>query len=169
MSKTSTRRSRASETSKLALEHQTLQAFRMIFSSARLQDSELRKGLGISASQLWALSEIARDEGMRVNDLADRMALHQTTASNLVQALSDKKLIQRKRDTQDQRVAQLMTTAQGRRLLARAPGPGPGLLMDALHQLDNKQLTRLRRALAALLACMQSKVTNAAGEPLLGE
>ena len=46
--------------------------------------------MAISGSQLWALSEIARSEGMGINDLAERMALHQTTASNLANALVKK-------------------------------------------------------------------------------
>jgi DNA-binding MarR family transcriptional regulator len=154
---------------KSELERQTLQAFRTIFSSARLHDAELRKVVGISASQLWALSEIGRAEGLSVNDLALQMALHQTTASNVVLALTERRLIQRKRDPADQRVARLALTAAGRRVLERAPGPGPGLLMDGLHRLDASRLTRLRRELQGLLAVMQRTVTRAAGEPLLGE
>lgn len=154
---------------KSVLERQALQAFRTIFSSARLHDAELRKLAGISASQLWALSEIGRNEGMSVNDLADQMALHQTTASNLVLALSEQKLIQRRRDTTDQRVARLVSTAAGRRLLKRAPGPGPGLLVDALHRLAPARLARLRTELEALLAVMERKASTSAGEPLLGE
>jgi DNA-binding MarR family transcriptional regulator len=151
------------------LERETLQAFRTIFSTARLHDAELRKGAGISASQFWALSEIARDEGLSVNDLAAQMALHQTTASNLVFALTERRLIRRQRDRADQRVARLAPTAAGRRLLERAPGPGPGLLVDGLRHLDVRKLTNLRRALEALLAVMQRTTTGAAGEPLLGE
>ena len=169
MSKSPVRKTASRHTPKSVLERQTLQAFRTIFSSARLHDAELRKLAGISASQLWALSEIGHAEGMSVNDLAEQMALHQTTASNLVLALTERKLIQRKRDRVDQRVARLTPTAAGRRLLKRAPGPGPGLLMDALAHLDVRKLARLRQELASLLAVMQRPATDAAGEPLLGE
>ncbi|MEP7245484.1 MAG: helix-turn-helix domain-containing protein, partial [Gammaproteobacteria bacterium] len=76
-----------------ALALETLQEFRTIFASARHHDADVRRISGISGSQVWALSEIARSGGMRVNDLSERMALHQTTASNLINALVERKLI----------------------------------------------------------------------------
>jgi DNA-binding MarR family transcriptional regulator len=112
------------------LERQSLQAFRTIFSSARLHDAELRKVAGISASQ--------------------------TTASNI--ALTERRLVQRKRDPADQRVARLALTAAGRFALERAPGPG--LLMDGLHRLQASRLTRPRSELQALLAVMQRDATR---------
>lgn len=169
MSKVPGRKAVSRHTRKSVLERQTLQAFRTIFSAARVHDAELRKVAGISASQLWALSEICHAEGMRVNDLAEQMALHQTTASNLVLALTERKLIQRKRDRTDQRVARLTPTAAGRRLCQLTPGPGAGLLVDALRHLDSRKLTRLQGELQALLALMERTSASAAGEPLLGE
>lgn len=168
MAKPVARRAASRRVLRSDLERQTLQAFRTIFSSARLHDAELRKLAGVSASQLWALSEIGRAEGLSVNDLATQMALHQTTASSLVLALTERHLIHRKRDSTDQRVARLALSAAGRRLLERVPGPGPGLLVDGLRQLDSRKLARLRRALQTLLAVMERTDTRATGEPLLG-
>ena len=151
------------------LELQTLQAFRTIFGSARLHDAEVRRTASISGSQLWALSEIARATGMSVNALSKCMALHQTTASNLVNALVERKLIRRVRDAGDQRVVQLHVTGEGKRMLGRAPGPYAGLLVDALRHLDGSQLSTLRRCLELLVAVMKRPAANAAGETLLGE
>jgi DNA-binding MarR family transcriptional regulator len=152
-----------------ALELKTLQEFRTIFGSARRHDAEVRRLARISGSQLWALSEIAGAGGMRVNDLAERMALHQTTASNLVNALVERKLARRARDDEDQRVVRLYVTTEGKRLLLRAPGPYAGLLVDALRQLDTPDLSRLRKALAELTRLLRDAATEAAGETLMGE
>lgn len=152
-----------------ALELQTLQSFRMIFGSARRFDVDIRRTTGISGSLLWALSEIARTANMSVNTLAERMALHQTTASNIVNALVERKLIRRTRNETDQRVVHLHISAQGMRVLHRAPGPHAGLLVDGLRRLESARLERLRRSLAMLVAEMQSTATIAAGETLLGE
>jgi DNA-binding MarR family transcriptional regulator len=97
------------------------------------------------------------------------MALHQTTASNLVNALVEQKLIRRVRHTGDQRVVQLHVTAQGKRMLERAPGPYAGLLVDALRHLEGAELKRLRQCLQLLVAVMKRPAANAAGETLLGE
>ena len=151
------------------LELETLQAFRTVFGSARLHDAEVRRTARISGSQLWALSEIAGATGMSVNALAKNMALHQTTASNLVNALVELELIRRIRNTSDQRVVQLHVTAEGKRMLKRAPGPYVGLLVDALRHLDSHQLAALRQCLQLLVAAMKRPAAYAAGQTLMGE
>jgi MarR family transcriptional regulator, organic hydroperoxide resistance regulator len=150
-------------------ELEALQSLRLIFASARWHDAEVRRATGVSGSQLWALSEIGRSEGMGVNALAERMALHQTTASNLANALVEHGLIRRVRDGTDRRFVHLHLTANGRRVLVRSPGPHPGLLVDALRHIDSHRLQRLRRELRALVRLMRRTTESAAGETLLGE
>ena len=151
------------------LELQTLKYFRTIFGSARSHDADIRRLAGIPGAQLWALSEVARAAGGSVNELSDRMALHQTTASNLVNALVERKLIQRTRDERDQRIVRLHPTLEGKKLLSRAPSPYAGLLPDALSYLDQRQLAELSSSLAVVVAALKRPAENAAGEPLLGE
>lgn len=151
------------------VELQALQSLRLIYASARWHDAQVRRSVAISGSQLWALSEIARWEGMGVNDLAERMALHQTTASNLVNALVKKDLIRRVRDGSDRRFVHLHVTAEGRRILSQSPGPHPGLLVAALRKIDLQHLGRLRQDLGALIRLMRRTTARAAGRTLLGE
>ncbi len=106
---------------------------------------------------------------MRVNDLSERMALHQTTASNLINALVERKLIRRDRDEADQRVVRLSITVEGKRMLLRAPGPYAGLLVDALRHLKTPELKRLKSALGVLSTVLRDAAADAAGETLMGE
>ena len=164
------RASNGSETSQRNVaELEALQSLRLIYASARWHDAQVRRSVAISGSQLWALSEIARREGMGVNDLAERMALHQTTASNLTNALVKKGLVRRVRDGSDRRFVHLHITSEGRRALTHSPGPHPGLLVDALRKIESQHLARLRRDLAALVRLMRRTTVKAAGETLLGE
>jgi DNA-binding MarR family transcriptional regulator len=163
-----TRRS-GSAAGKAELELSTLQKFRMIFGTARRFDIEVRRIAGISGSLLWALSEVARSGGIRVNDLAERMALHQTTASNLINALVERNLIRRSRDESDQRVVRLHVTTDGKKMLLRAPGPYAGLLVDALRQLKSPELARLNDALEGLARTLRDAASDAAGQTLMGE
>ena len=151
------------------LELATLQEFRTILGSARRHDTEVRRIAGISGSQLWALAEIARSDGMRVNDLSARMALHQTTASNLINALVERHLVRRGRDPHDQRVVRLHLTTDGKKMLLRAPGPYAGLLVDALRHLKAPGLRRLNDALRLLTAVLRDTAGDAAGQTLMGE
>lgn len=141
----------------------------MIFGSARRFDADVRRATGISGSLLWALSEIARTTSMSVNALAERMALHQTTASNVVNALVKEKLIRRTRSARDQRVVQLEISRAGRQMLAGVQGPHAGLLVDAIRRLDMTQLVSLQRGLAQLVEHMRTIASVAAGETLMGE
>jgi DNA-binding MarR family transcriptional regulator len=146
-----------------------LQSLRTVFGSARTHDAEVRRAAGISGSQLWALSEIAGQVGITVNGLADRMALHQTTASNLVNSLVEHHFIRRVRDGLDRRIIHLHPSLEGKRLLLKVPGPHAGLLVDALRRLERHQMERLRESLALLVRAMRQTAADAAGAPLLGE
>lgn len=147
----------------------TLQDLRTVVGSARRHDARVRRVTGISGSQLWALDEVAHLAGITVKELAARLALHQTTASNLINALVERHLIRRARDRRDQRVVHLYVTVEGARLLARSPRPCSGLLVDALRQIAARDLHRLARSLATLLGKMHQASPAAAGEILLGE
>ncbi len=137
--------------------------------SARQYDARVRRTTGLSGSQLWALDEVARAAGITVNELAGRLALHQTTASNLINALVERRLIRRARDRRDQRVVHLHVTAEGADLLAHSPGPRSGLLLDALRQIAADDLHNLAHSLATLLGTMRQAAPSAAGEFILGE
>lgn len=150
-------------------ELQALQNLRLIYASARWHDAQVHKSVAISGSQLWALSEIARQDGMSMNDLARCMALHQATASNLANALVRKGLVRRVRDGSDRRFVHLHVGAEGRRILSQSPGPHPGLLVDALRKIDLRRLRRVSRDLAELVRLMRRTTVRAAGETLLGE
>jgi DNA-binding MarR family transcriptional regulator len=151
------------------LQLSALQGFRVIFGSARRYDAHVRRISGIPGSLLWALSEIGRGTDMSVGDLSSCMALHQTTASNLVNALVQRGLIQRTRNPEDRRIVRLAVSPQGRKLLQQAPQPHAGLLVDGLERLDRRKLMKLRDGLDALLAEMLSASRKAAGETLLGD
>lgn len=168
-SRNPTRAAASPRARRASLELRILQNFRTVVGSARDYDAEVRAHTGISGSQLWALWEISRADGMRVNALAERLALHQTTASNMANALSERRLIRRARDAADQRVVRLHATADGKRLLLRAPGPYAGLLVDALQKLGAAELFRLSRGLTSLIGAMRRPADAAAGETLMGE
>jgi DNA-binding MarR family transcriptional regulator len=157
-------------TRRSVLELKTLQTFRIVFGSARRYDASVRRVSGLPGSLLWALSAIAgQDDAMSVGALSTNMALHQTTASNLVNALVSRGLIERNRSSEDRRVVRLKVTAKGKRVLSRAPRPHAGLLRDGLTRLKASQLAELQDGLAGLIAEMRSAFRTSAGETLMGE
>jgi len=145
---------------------QALKSFRVIFRSVRQHFHEVERRCGVSGSQLWALSVVVASPGIRVKDLAQAMAVHQSTASNLVEQLSRQAFIRRERDRIDHRIVQLYPTDAGSTVIERAPRPLSGLLPDALARLEPERLAVLNELLAEVLSGMRDVEPEAALTPL---
>src|SRR3954471_9115752 len=107
---------------------QVLEQFRVIFKSIRRHYHNVEERAGISGALLWALAQVAAYPGTQVGDLARALAIHQSTASNLLRRLESLGLLSRRREGKDQRKVQLFATTKGLRVLKRAPQPLIGVL-----------------------------------------
>lgn len=143
-----------------------LQRFRVLIRAAQRHSQWVEKRTGLSGAQLWVLQELAEVPGLRVGELADCMALHQSTASNLVDKLETGGLLRRERTAADQRVVKLYLTEKGRVMIADAPAPARGILPEALRKLDAERLTALGAELNHLLAQIRSLDEAYGKEPL---
>ncbi|NMG76052.1 MarR family winged helix-turn-helix transcriptional regulator [Aromatoleum diolicum] len=128
-----------------------LQRFRVLIRTAQRHSQWIERQSGVTGAQLWALQELFEEPGLRVGELAKRMALHQSTASNMIDKLESSGLVSKERTSVDQRVVRLSLTEAGRDLLARAPSPARGVLPEALRLLDEEKLWRLQGELDELL------------------
>ncbi|MBR0564990.1 MarR family transcriptional regulator [Azoarcus sp. L1K30] len=128
-----------------------LQRFRVLIRTAQRHSQWIERQSGVTGAQLWALQELSEAPGLRVGELANRMALHQSTASNMIDRLETGGLIRKERTSADQRVVRLYLNDEGVALLARAPSPARGILPEALRLLDVEDLTRLQTELDGLL------------------
>jgi len=147
-------------------EMEVLEQFRLIFRSAKKHFQWVRERTGISGAQLWLLAEIQRRPGIRVTELAKSMAVHQSTASNLIERLEAGGFVLRQRSSQDQRVVNLLLTKSGRETIARAPRPLHGVLLDALGGLDEADLDQLRGLLEKLAGRMKVRDRGGKWVPL---
>jgi DNA-binding MarR family transcriptional regulator len=133
-----------------------LRQFRLVFNSVKTHFQQVEKKAGVGGAQVWALSIIRDQPGIGVTELARRMDIHQTTASNLVRSLVQAGLARTERSRTDRRAVQLHLEPDAQRVLRKAPGPFAGVLPDALAQLDPAVLARLEADLAELLAVLQA-------------
>ena len=148
---------------------EVLAQFRVLVRSIREHYRTVEERAAIGGAQLWALSEIAAHPDMSVGGLARRLAVHISTASNLVGRLEELGFVERKRVSRDQRVVQLAPTALGRRTLKAAPQPTMGLLQQALLDLPPDRLKALRRELGEVLARMKLRARRGAHELPIAE
>lgn len=134
-----------------------LSHFRVIIQSIRKHYLEVERRAGVSGAQLWALSQVAQQPGMQVGQLAQLLAIHQSTASNLLRGLEGLGVVRRQRDEKDQRHVQLFATRKGHQLLKRAPKPIIGVLQQALLELPGSSLDQLNGELERIVRLMKAK------------
>lgn len=137
-------------------EKQALRRFRVVFNAVKTHFQQVEKQAGIGGAQVWALSVVQQQPGIRVSALAVAMDIHQSTASNLVRLLVERALVEAVRSDEDRRAVQLHLLPAGQELLARVPGPFSGVLPAALAQLDAATLVRLNEDLGALIAALET-------------
>ncbi len=141
----------SSDAMKSATPLSVLQRFRVLIRTAQRHSQWIERQSGITGAQLWALQELLEKPGLRVGELAKLMALHQSTASNMIDKLESASLVRKERTTVDQRVVRLYLTDAGTELLDQAPSPARGVLPEALRMMPVDDLHRLQADLDSLL------------------
>jgi len=129
----------------------TLKKLRIVIRAAQRHSAWIEKQCGVSGAQLWLMQELHDMPGMRVGQLAVKLAIHQTTVSNLVDSLAKRGYVIKTRDPGDQRAVMLSLSETGEELLLQAPKPARGLLPEALNQMESAKLTLLDNGLQGLL------------------
>jgi DNA-binding MarR family transcriptional regulator len=145
---------------------EALQKLRVLIRAAQRHSTWIEKQCGVSGAQLWVMQELREAPGLRVGQVAEKLAIHQTTASNLLDALSKRGLVSKERDSADQRVVTLQLSRKGQAVLEKAPKPARGLLPEGLRRLDEKELKGLNKGLEALLDVVDRVDDNAGLQPL---
>ena len=132
-----------------------LKQLRVVIRAAQQHSLWIEKQCGVNGAQLWLLQELYEENDLRVGELAHRLAVHQTTTSNLIDALDKRSLVKKTRDPNDQRAVRVSLTDDGVALLLKAPKPARGLLPEALRSLDETSLSHLHFGLKGLIQSIE--------------
>jgi DNA-binding MarR family transcriptional regulator len=144
---------------------QALKQLRILIRAAQRHSAWIEKQCGVSGAQLWILYEVGQQPGLRVGEVAERLAIHQTTASNLLESLVSRGYLVKRRDSPDQRVVNLSLSPEGEALLARAPQPARGLFAEAMAKLEGQDLSDLVRSLGAVLEAVGNLDESLGAQP----
>ena len=145
---------------------QVLKKFRIIYGSVRQHFREVEQTCGVTGSQLWILQEVENTPGIGVSELANRLSIHQSTGSQLVEKLVARNLITKKRSKKDQRRVGLQITEEASKLLKSAPGPAEGILPKALQALPESALLDLDNSLIGVIEQLRVRDDKLADSPL---
>ena len=145
---------------------EVLKKFRLIVGSVKSHFKKVEAECGVSGSQVWILKEVKNNHGIGITTISEKLSIHQTTSSLLVEKLVKKKYLIKERSTEDQRKVGLNVTELGNAILDLAPGPAEGLLPNAVSKLSNEKLELLDALLSDVINELGSYDEQMANRPL---
>ncbi|MEQ9142844.1 MAG: MarR family winged helix-turn-helix transcriptional regulator [Parvibaculaceae bacterium] len=96
-------------------------ALRQILRAADMNARRLAKQSELTPSQFMILQILGRNDEMVPSAIAREVSLTQATVTSLIDKLERRRLVERRRDTQDRRRVLIDLTDAGRETLAQAP------------------------------------------------
>jgi DNA-binding MarR family transcriptional regulator len=112
-----------------------LDAIRRLVRGLRIFDRAAQARVGLSAAQLFILSELGKTPDISLGELTDRTHTDQSSASTVVTRLVEAGLVARERAPEDARRLVLTLTRAGRAALKRAPLVAQQKLVELLDRL----------------------------------
>lgn len=109
----------------------------------------------ITGQQLGALRIVALSPGISLSELSERLFLHISSVSGIIDRLETRGYVARERNGEDRRVVHLNVTTAGRRVIRRTPLAGMGLLIHTIDRLPVGQRRDILKGLNLLLRVMK--------------
>ena len=114
------------------------------------RSKRMESTLGITGPQRLVIRVVGRFPGISAGDLADILHIHPSTLTGVLQRLQRRGLIERKRDPQDARRAQLWVSSKGQEIDALRTGTVEAAVRRALHKVPDQQVAHARELLASI-------------------
>jgi len=138
---------------------ESVEMLHQIFQAVDLFSRQVLRDFGVSGPQIWALRTIDEGGVASMGDLAQRMHLHLSTVSGIIDRLESAGHVKRERSSADARVMDLRLTSQGRAVLAKAPEPPRSKAARGLQRLSPNELDRVHAALRLIARAMDVEFT----------
>jgi DNA-binding MarR family transcriptional regulator len=136
---------------------ETMQSLRRIFKALQNYSHEVSNQYGITGPQLWVLKTVLRNGSLPLGELSQKMYLHPSTISGVVDRLEKKGYVSRDRDQEDRRVVMVQLTPKGKRLVKRAPNPVQGKMIYGLRQMRKEKLDFIHESVQTLVEIMEAQ------------
>ena len=140
--------------SRAARQQSAVRALRRIIRGLRLAGTETQAESGVTAAQLFVLSQLDSSPAQSLNELGKRTMTDRTSVAPIVEHLAERGLVTSAAAAADRRRRIISITPAGRRLLHRAPRPPAAILIDALAELPDQTLVSLDHGLRQLVRAM---------------
>jgi DNA-binding MarR family transcriptional regulator len=135
---------------------------RRIRNAINCYSKELMKTVGLSGPQLGLLIVVKRHPQVSLGEVSEKMFLHASTVSGIVDRLEAAGYLARRRDSEDRRTVHLRLTDKGNTAVAQAPPSAFGFLIEGLGRLPKEQLHEINQSMQTL--CRLMKIEDGDGD-----
>lgn len=133
---------------------------RKIIRAVSLHSKSLSKTYGFTGPQLMILTEIEKNDGTTVSELAKRISLSQATVTSVLGRLEQRNLVHRNRSIFDKRKVQLEITPQGKEALFSKPSLLQEDFVDKFNNLEDWEQSLLISSLQRIALMMGAENTS---------
>jgi len=138
-----------------------LNSIRQLVRALRLFDREAQARHGISGAQVFVLHTLGEHEMLSLNELAERTATDQSSASVVVQRLVDAGYVSRTPKKEDRRHVELRLTPKGRTVMRKSPPPAQQKILavaDAMTPRNREAFAEMLEQFVAGMGVRGTKV-----------
>jgi DNA-binding MarR family transcriptional regulator len=139
--------------------HRILHGIRRLIRQLRISDRAAQQLAGVSAAQLFVLSELGKTANMSLGELANQTVTDQSSVSAVVTRLVEAGLVSRSRADDDGRRLELNLTRAGRAVLKKAPPVAQEQILAAIAELTPADRKRFADMLHQILDTMGAEET----------
>ncbi|MCB0327470.1 MAG: MarR family transcriptional regulator [Bdellovibrionales bacterium] len=114
---------------------QIISQLRQIIRAVALFSSQVKKQTGLNASQLACLTELNEKKELSLGELSKRIHVSPSSVTKIVDALEQKKWVERTRVNLDRRVIKVKITRKGSNVIFKAPKSLQKKMLEGLTSL----------------------------------
>lgn len=131
-----------------------IDGIRRVLRALRVANAAAERTTGLSAAQLFVLARAAEQPGASIAELASQTMTDRSSVAAVVERLAGAGLVERRSSPTDRRRVDVVPTAAGLDVLARAPHLPTTLLLEAMDGMDAQEIAQLSGGLRALVGAM---------------
>jgi len=131
-----------------------LNRVRQLVRVLRSFEKQAQSRFGFGAAQMFILHVLRHEDDLSLNELADRTATDQSSASLAVGKLVSDGYIRRTPSEEDRRQVRLSLTAKGRAVVRRAPPAAQERIMESVQAMPPSDRAHLMALLDTLMSGM---------------
>ena len=134
-----------------------MQSLRRIFKAIQVYSQEVSQNFGITGPQLWALKILSINGSLPLGQLSQKMYLHPSTISGVVDRLEQKGYVVRDRGHEDRRVVMVQLTPKGKKVISKTPNPIQGKMIYGLRNLKRGDLNAIYHSVVKLVKMVEAQ------------